>query len=163
MRDYQKYAAIVAFFAAVLYLAVIVAAFGMISLATNQEVVGDPAAGPLLGPSMAGAAVLVVFGLMVYVGVRTPPERQRVAPGFALVAGIAALASFIVVGALLVVVGGGQLFQAIGFAAAALLGPFAWTVGGLAFIVALVYTWILALRFGEKRGRPLWPWERREQ
>ena len=56
MRDYQKYATIVAVFATVLYAALLVAAFGMISLATNLDVIADRSAGPLVGPTMAGVA-----------------------------------------------------------------------------------------------------------
>ncbi|MGO4691328.1 DUF6121 family protein [Glaciibacter sp. 2TAF33] len=160
MRDYQKYATIVAIFATVLYLAAIVAAFGLISLATDQEVISEPNAGPLVGPTMTGASVAITCLLMLIVGLRTPPERQRIAPGYALATGIAALGVFIVVGGLLAVVGDGQPFHLITFSAGMLISPFAWAVGGLGFVVTLLYSWILALRFGE-RGRPLWPWERR--
>jgi Family of unknown function (DUF6121) len=159
MRDYQKYATIVAVFATVLYLAAVVAAFGLISLATDLEVISEPGAGPLLGPTMTGAAVVLVLLLMLIVGLRTPPEGQRIAPGYALATGIAAFGIFIVVGGLLEVVGDGQPFHLITFAVAMLLSPFAWAVGALGFVVTLLYTWIIALRFAE-RGRPLWPWER---
>ena len=162
MRDYQKYAAIVAAFATVLYFALIVAAFGLISLATNLEVVNEPDAGPLVGPSMVGAAVLLVFIVMVTHGVKAPPERQRVAVGFAVATGIAALGVFIAVGALLYWIGDGQPLHAITFAESTLLGPFALATGVLAFIVALCYSLILASRVGE-HGRPLWPWERRNE
>jgi hypothetical protein len=160
MRDYQKYATIVAVFATVLYLAAVVASFGLISLATDQEVISEPGAGPLVGPSMTGAAVALAFLMMLLVGIRTPPERQRIAPGYALATGLAALGMFIVTGGLLAVVADGQPFHLISFAADLLLRPFAWAVGALGFIVTVAYTWILALRFTE-RGRPLWPWERR--
>jgi hypothetical protein len=160
MRDYQKYAMIVAVFAAVLYLAAVVAAFGLISLVTDEEVISDPGVGPLVGPAMAAAAVALTFVMMLLVGIRTPPERQRIALGYALATGVAALGIFVVSGGLLAVLGDGHPFHLITFGAGTLLRPFAWTVGVLAFIVTLIYTWILALRFAE-RGRPLWPWERR--
>jgi hypothetical protein len=162
MRDYQKYATIVAVFAAVLYLAAVVAAFGLISLATDQDVIGESGAGPLVGPTMTGAAVLLALLLMLLVGIRTPPERQRIAPGYAFATGLAALGIFVLTGGLLVVVGDGQPFHLITFGAGMLLRPFAWAVGVLGFIVTLLYTWTLALRFTE-RGRPLWPWERRDE
>jgi Family of unknown function (DUF6121) len=160
MRDYQKYATIVAVFATVLFLAAIVAAFGLISLATDREVISEADLGPLVGPTMTGASVAVACLLMLLVGLRTPPERQRIAPGYALATGVAAFGVFIVVGALLAVVGDGRPFHLITFSAAMLISPFAWVVGALGFVVTLLYTWILALRFTE-RGRPLWPWERR--
>jgi hypothetical protein len=40
-----------------------------------------------------------------------------------------------------------------------LRGPFAATTGILAFVVALLYSLVLASRLNEY-GRPLWPWER---
>ncbi|TFB48438.1 DUF6121 family protein [Cryobacterium tagatosivorans] len=160
MRDYQKYATILAVFTAALYLALIVAAFGLVSLATDTDVVTQPDAGPLVGPGMAGAAVLLVFVLLLVLGVNTPPERQRIAVGFAVGTGLGAVAAFVVAGAVLYAVGEGESISALTFASSMLLGPYAAATGILAFIVVLVYSWILAARVGE-HGRPLWPWERR--
>ncbi len=160
MRDFRKYATIVAVFAMVLYLALIVAAFGVISLATNIDVITERNAGPLIGPSMAGASVLLVFIMMLILGVNTPPERQRVAVGYAMATGIAAFGIFVVVGALLFAAGEGQPFHVITFSAGMLLSPFAVATGILAFVVVLAYSWILASHLGE-HGRPLWPWERK--
>jgi hypothetical protein len=160
MRDYQKYATIVALFATVLYLALVVAALGLISLATNQEVISETDAGPLVGPSMAGAAVILVFVMLLILGVGGPAARERVAVGWAFLTGLAAFLIFIVVGAVLYASGSGELVQLLLFAAAQVASPFAWATGILALIVTLVYSWILAARVGE-HGRPLWPWERR--
>lgn len=159
MRDDQKYATVVAAFAAALYLALIVAAFGLLSLATDLEVISAEGAGPLVGPSMAGAAVILVFILMLAIGLNTPPERQRVAVGPSFGAGIAAFGLFIGTGALLTSAGDGQPFHVLTFAASMLLSPFSLATGVLAFIVTLLYSWLLASHLGE-RGRPLWPWER---
>ncbi|MBG6056981.1 fatty acid desaturase [Cryobacterium sp. MP_M5] len=161
MRDYQKYATVVAVFAAVLYAALIVAAFGMISLATNLDVISEPDAGPLVGPSMAAVAVLLVFVLMLTLGVATRPDRQRVAVGYSFAAGIAAFGIFIVTGAILYAAGDGQPFHVLTFSAAMLLSPFSLATGILAVVVTLAYSWLLASRVGE-HGRPLWPWERRD-
>jgi len=160
VRDYQKYATILAVFTAVLYLALVVAAFGLISLATNTDVITQPDAGPLVGPGMTGTAVLLVFILLLVLGVNTPPERQRIAVGFAVGTGLAAVAAFVAAGAVLYAVGEGQSISMLTFASSMLLGPYAAATGILAFIVVLVYSWILAARVGEN-GRPLWPWERR--
>jgi hypothetical protein len=160
MRDYQKYATIVALFATVLYSALVVAALGLISLATNQEVVPEADAGPLVGPSMAGSAVVLVFVMLLILGVGSPAARDRVAVGWAFLTGLGAFLVFIFVGAALYAIGTGQLVQLLIFAAAQLPSPFAWATGILAVIVTLVYSWILAARVGE-HGRPLWPWERR--
>ncbi|MEO6201498.1 MAG: DUF6121 family protein [Cryobacterium sp.] len=160
MRDYQKYASILAVFTTALYLALVVAAFGLISLATNTDVVPQHDAGPLVGPGMTGAAVLTVFILLLLLGVRTPPERQRIALGFAFGAGLAAVAALVVVGSLLYSAGEGQSIGIVTFGGSMLLGPFAAATGITAFIIVLVYSWILAAHIGE-HGRPLWPWERR--
>lgn len=160
MRDYQKYATIVAVFAAVLYAALLVASFGVISLVTNLEVISDPDAGSLVGLVMSGVAVLVVFLMMLLLGVRTPPERQHIVVGYAIGTGFAALAAFLLTGVLLYSRGEGVLANLLSFPGELLLAPFSWTVGILAFIITVVYSWLLAARFTE-RGRPLWPWERR--
>ena len=160
MRDYQKYATILAVFTTVLYLALVVAAFGLISLATNTDVVSQPDAGPLVGPVATGAAVLVVFILLLVLGVNTPPDSQRVRVGFAVAGGLAAVAALVVTGGLLYGVGVGELAGIFTFAGAMLLSPFALAAGILAFLVVLVYSWLLAAHVGEQ-GRPLWPWERR--
>ncbi|MCY7287444.1 MAG: DUF6121 family protein [Cryobacterium sp.] len=160
MRDYQKYAITVALFAGALYVALIVASFGMISLFTNLDVIDDPAAGPLLGPSMVAAAAVLVLAAMVLLGIRIRPERQRVAVGNSLATGLAASGVFSIGGGIIYAVGNGQLSSVVTFAASMLLGPFAAATGVLAFIVTLIYSWMLAAHVGEG-GRPLWPWERR--
>lgn len=160
MRDYQKYAITVAVFAAVLYAALLVASFGLISLATNVEVISNPDVGTLVGPVMTGAAVVVVLVMMILLGVRTPPERQQIVVGYAVGTGFVAIAAFIVTGAVLHAGGEGVLFDLLSFPSEIVRGPFVWTAGILAFLITVVYSWLLAARFTE-RGRPLWPWERR--
>ncbi|GAB3121807.1 DUF6121 family protein [Glaciibacter psychrotolerans] len=160
MRDEQKYATIVALFATVLYLALVVAALGLISLATNNDVIQQADAGPLVGPTMSGAAVITVFVMLLIEGVGRPPAEQYVAVGFAFLTGVLTYAVFILVGAALYALGTGALFDVLTFTESMLVSPFALAVGILAVIVTLVYSWILAARVGE-HGRPLWPWERR--
>ena len=55
MRDERVYATVVAFFATGLYLALVVAAFGLVSLATDSDVVADPDVGPDGGPVLVVA------------------------------------------------------------------------------------------------------------
>jgi hypothetical protein len=159
MRDFQKYATIVAIFTTVLFAALLVAAFGMISLATNLDVIADRSVGPLVGPTMTGAVVVLVLILLLVLGVNTPPEKQRVAVGYALAAGAAAFVLYLLVGAGLVAIGSDAV-AGILFAGEMLGNPFAVTVGVLAFLVTLAYSILLASHYGEN-GRPLWPWERR--
>ena len=161
MREYQRYAAVVAVFAAVLYAALLVAGFGMISLLADIEVIPVTDAGPLVGPGMA-AAVLLVFALLLWLGLRTSPRRQRVALGYAAGTGIAAFLGFVAAGSVLYLLGNGTLFSGLTFAAAVLREPFAATTGILAFVVTLLYSLVLASRMNE-HGRPLWPWERPDE
>ena len=158
MRDYQKYATVVAVFAAVLLAALLVAAFGMISLLANTDVISDPNAGPLVGPGMTAVAVVLVFTLMLLLGLRTKPENQSVAVGYSLATGFAALGAFVLVGVVLYALGAGLPGDSVGFAASVLLGPFAVATGILSFIITLLYSLVLATRMPE-RGRPKWPWE----
>ena len=160
MRDYQRYAIIVAIFATMLYVAAVVAALGMISLVTNTDVITEADAGPLVGPFMVGAATVVVLFFMVGIGIRTSPERQHVAVVASLIAGVVALCAFVATGGLLYGVGSGNAVDIVLFAGARLGGPYAWAAGILAFVVTLLYSIVLASRVGEN-GRPLWPWERR--
>ncbi|MFT2815227.1 DUF6121 family protein [Leifsonia sp. A12D58] len=160
MRDYQKYAVIVALFATMLYFALIVAAFGMISLFTNTDVVTEADAGPLVGPFMVGASAVVVLLFMAVIGMRTSPEKQHVAVAGSLLCGLIALVAFVVTGGLIYGVGIGEAVEIVLFAGARLGSPFSWSVGIIAAAVTLLYSIILASRVG-KNGRPLWPWERR--
>jgi FtsH-binding integral membrane protein len=157
VRDYQKYAIVVSVFAAVLYLSLIVAGFGVVSLITDREVIDEPLAGPVLGPVMAGVPVVLVFALMVKLGITTRPEHQRVALGYAIGSGFAASATFVVVGAVGFALEGGA---AAPFAGTLLTSPFTVITGLFGAIVVLSYSLILATQQGQ-RGRPLWPWERR--
>ena len=99
MRDERAYATVVACFAAGLYLALLVAGFGLISLATNTEVIADSRAGPLIGPAMTGAAVALLLILLILFGRRAAGERQRVAPGLAFGAAAACYLVFAAAGA----------------------------------------------------------------
>lgn len=161
MREYQKYAITLAVFAAGLFLALMVAGLGIVSLITNRDVIADPQAGPLLGPTMVGAVVLFVALRMVWIGIRTRPENQRVMLGYCLVTGIAAAALFVVAGALVYLFGTGDVGAATSFALGLVLGPFVVLAGLFAFAITLVFSWLLAAHVGSN-GRPLWPWERRD-
>jgi hypothetical protein len=160
MRDYQKYASVVAVFATVLFAALVVAGFGMVSLVTNLDVIADEAVGSLVGPTMTAMAILLVLVLLILHGISTPPDKQRVAVGFAVGTGVAAYGLFVVTGAVLVAAGNGDIFEGVVFAGSMLASPFALTLAALAAVVALIYSILLASHYGE-HGRPLWPWERR--
>ena len=159
MREERAYAAIVAAFAAFLYLAIVVAAFGLISLATNTEVIADPSVGPIVGPVMTGAATLTVFAFLLSLGLRVPADKQRVMPGVALGVGFGAYFVFAAAGGIAGAAGDpSQPFHYFLFTFAQLGSWYAITAGIAAFLVTLLYQLVLVGRF-RQRGRPRWPWE----
>ena len=159
MRDERAYATVVACFAAGLYLAVLVAAFGLISLATNTEVIADPSHGPLVGPAMVGAAVVMLLIFLIVLGRRVPADKQRVAPGVAFGVAVACYAVYIGIGGVVGAAGDpSQPFHYFLFAFDQLLSWYSLTVAVAAFAVTLLYQLVLVGRF-RQRGRPRWPWE----
>jgi len=160
VREYQKYAIVLAVFAGVLYAALVVAVLGVGSLLTNAEVIPDPQAGPLVGPSIVGVIVVFVLVRMVLIGMRTRPENQRVMLAYSIVTGVISWLLFPAAGAAFILLGTGDVPSATTLAFDLLLGPFAGLTGLFAFLVTLFYSWLLAAHVGSG-GRPLWPWERR--
>lgn len=137
MLSYRRYASAVAVFATALYLALLVAVFGLIALATGREPVsGD---GPLLGPIAAAAAVAVVLAVLLLAALRTPREHVRGSALRPLVAGIGAYLAYAVF--------------TFGF-----LGWYAVAAGLIALVVVLLFQLVIGARF-DVRGRPRWPWE----
>ncbi|MGN7797907.1 DUF6121 family protein [Leifsonia sp. 22587] len=162
MRDDRAYATVVAFFAAGLYLALLVAAFGLISLATDTDVIGDPQVGPLVGPTMVIAAAVMLLVFLIVLGTRVPADRQRVSPGVALGVGVACYAVFIAAGGIAGAFGDpGDPLHYFLFALSQLVRWPSITAGVAAFAVTLLYQLVLVGRF-RQRGRPRWPWERDE-
>jgi amino acid transporter len=163
MRDERTYAVVVAFFATGLYLALVVAAFGLVSLATDSDPIDDPAAGPLLGPIMVVASAVMLLVFLIVLGTRVPGDRQRLSPGVALGVGVACYAVYIAAGG---VAGSfahpGDPLHYFLFALAQLVRWPAITVGLAAFAVTLLYQLVLVGRF-RQRGRPRWPWERDDE
>jgi hypothetical protein len=159
MRDDRAYAAVVAVFAAFLYLAIVIAAFGLISLATNTDVIDDPDAGPLVGPSMIGSATVLVLVFLISMGIREQADKQRISPLAALTVGVAAYFVYAAAGG---IAGGAgdpsQPFHYVLFALGQLGSLYAIVAGVAAFVVTLLYQLVLVGRFRD-RGRPRWPWE----
>ncbi|MFJ8896151.1 DUF6121 family protein [Leifsonia sp. NPDC102414] len=163
MRNWRAYAAVVAAFATFLYLALVVAAFGLISLATNTEVIADPAIGSLVGPIMTGCATLMLFVFLLVIGTRVPANKQRISPGVALAVGFACYFVFIVAGGVAGAAGDpSQPFAYFLFAVGQLGSIYAITVGIAGFVVTLLYQLVLVGRF-QQRGRPRWPWEKDDE
>ncbi|WP_308467473.1 DUF6121 family protein [Rathayibacter soli] len=162
MHNFRRYAATVAAFATMFYGALVVAAFGMISLLLDRDVITDPSAGPLVGPVMTVVAVGIVLAVLLNIGLRVREDRQRIALGAALLTGLASYFFFGVAGALLIGIGSGDPIAFLTFLALQLVSPFAIAAGVLAFVVTILYMLILASKVGDK-GRPRWPWERYDE
>jgi len=148
----------VAPFAAVTYVALVVCAFGFISLFADLDVVTDPDAGPLTGPLMVVVATIVVVWAIVRETRRVP---LRVSIGTAAVAGLLAWFAYGASGGVFDAVATGDLANGAVFAATTLLAPFAVTAGVLAVIIVLAASAVAAASLGHP-SRPRWPWERHE-
>jgi len=155
---FRRYAAAVAAFATALFVALVIAVFGVVSLLTGEQVIGDPHAGELVGPVAVTAATLLVLGCLLLRALRIPEPRQRVAPLTALAIGVGAYFAYALVGAIAYLMGADPV-GALTFFGGLLIGPYAPAVGAIAFVIALLYMLVLASRVAD-HGRPLWPWEK---
>ncbi len=162
MREDRIYATAVAFFAAMLYLAVVVATFGLISLYSNIEVIDVSDAGPLVGPIMVGAATIAVLICLIVRGRAVPADEQRIAPVSALLVGVLAYVVFVLTGGLVYAIGGADPLGFLTFSFHMFGSWFSIAAGMAAFVVTFVYQLVLVGRF-QQRGRPKWPWERNEK
>lgn len=155
-------AAVVACFGAALYLAVIVAAFGMLALFTGADVISDPSIGAFVGPIMTASAVAALLVFLLVLGSRYDGRTQRLSLLSALGSGVLCFFVYICAGA----VAGGlgdphDALRYVLFAVERIGNVYAISVGVLAIIVTFLYQLVLLGRFRE-RGRPRWPWERDE-
>jgi len=178
----NRYPIVLAVFAAITFFALVVCAFGFISLFTNLEVIDEPDAGPLVGPSMvAFALATVLLSLLrraatlraqqapgMQQSSQTDPsaasrrssatDSSRVPVGWAVLTGLATYLVYALSGAILYAATTGSILAGVIFARDTFLGPFALATGVAAFVVALVFA-ILVIVGGEHPRRPLWPWE----
>lgn len=157
-------------FAAGLYFALVVCAFGFVSLLTDTDVVSQADAGPLVGPAATGAAVVTVVLFLLGVAQRYEHETRaaiaassgdpvRLPLGRSFLIGIVTYAAYVLVGAALYAITTGEPFSFVLFAADSSLRGYAVAVGVLAAVISAVYMLVLATG-GEHPARPLWPWER---
>src|SRR5690606_34228328 len=130
----------------------------LISLYTSTDPISDPDVGRIVGPLMIGVSAAVLLVLLLVNGMNTPPERQRLSVLFAFALGVTAVAVYVLVGGLLTATGTGEPLAFVLFVGATLASPYAIAVGLTAFVIAVLYQWVLTLRIDET-GRPRWPWE----
>jgi hypothetical protein len=160
VSEESRYATVVAAFTTVLYLAMLVATFGLISLYANLDVIDLADAGPLVGPTMSGVAMLVVFAFLVSIGRGATADNQRLSAATALGVGFAVYAVFVLSGGVVYAVGNGQPLEFLTFTFHEFGSWFSIAAGILAVIATFVYQAVLVGRF-QQRGRPQWPWERK--
>jgi hypothetical protein len=147
----------VAGFATALHVALVVAAFGMLSLLADAEPIADPAAGRLVGPITVGVsalALLLVLGSSLGRGMR-PWSLAGIALLLTWAAGVvgAALAYAVATGTVLAAVLFALSFMTVGF------GVIIAIAGALVALLAAVT--VRAQEGGAER--PRWPWERDDE
>jgi hypothetical protein len=164
------YSYVLSVFATVTYFALVVCAFGFISLLTDTEVVAQRDAGPLVGPTATASAILVVLlallraarryeASIARAGETRGSDPVRVPLGRAISTGVLAFVTYVLVGSVLYAATADQLFSGLLFAADAIMRLYAVAVGSLATLVYLAFALILAAG-GAHPARPLWPWEK---
>ena len=152
------YARTIAVFAAVLFLALAIAASGIISLFADREVLTERDAGPLIAPIMFAVATAALYAILVAFGRR----RGSLFAG-AIVTAVVTYFSFLIIGSALYSLGKGQLLLSLLFFGSNAIGPFAITVAVIAFVVALAFLLLLSYRDGGGAARtPRWWWENRD-
>lgn len=157
-RAARDRATVVAVFAVVLHLALVVCAFGFVSLLADVDVVSRAGTGALVGTAMLAAAVLAT-GVALVRDARsaTVGPRRRSWP---LVVGAVVLAAYVLCGAVLVALEEGSAFAGLLFASSTLTSVFPYIAGVLAAVVAVAYAAVADARPG--RG-PRWAWERDDE
>jgi hypothetical protein len=158
--DFRRYAATLAAFATALYLALLIAALGVLSLLLERDVIDDPDAGAFAGPVACAVAAAVVFTGLLVRALRVPPHRHDVAIGVALLLGVCSYLGYGIGAGF--VVGISDPYRFGPFVVEQLIGPFAAAAGILSLLVVLLDMLVLASR-QEQRGRPRWPWEKRDE
>lgn len=129
----------------VLYGAVLVAVFGLVSLALDRDVIGEPDAGPLVGSAMAAVALTVVF-LSVLFGLKPHAGIRRMPVGRAVTTGLLGYLLSPLAGAVVYALGQPQLASGIPFYLRYLLSPFVALAALIALVTVLLLPWIDSAR-----------------
>jgi hypothetical protein len=139
-------------FAAFLYLALVVCAFGVLSLLLDEDVVPERDAGPLLGPVSVTGCVVAVLVAMITLAAR--PSVQRVL-GPSLLTGAVVYLLFLLTGGALYGLGRQEPGAILGWALDHAPTVFAIAAGVLAAAVQAVFLLLLARR-DAGGGTPHW-------
>ena len=148
---------VVAAFAAALDLALVVCAYGFVSLFTDAEVIASPEAGLLLGPAIVGASVVA---LLLHLGRVLRRPGGVLAP--TLLAALWSWLAAVVVAIIGYAVTTGSVIASLLFG----LGFGVSWFGLLIPVLAALVAWLaLLVARAQAAGadRPRWPWERRDE
>ncbi|TFD51781.1 hypothetical protein E3T43_15985 [Cryobacterium sp. Hh7] len=159
MREYRKYAITMAAFSVVLYVALIVASFGVLSLLLNRDVINETDAGALLGPLMVTTAVLALVWVILSAVLRSPERLTQVPPLPIFLAGVAAYLAYCVFGGVFYSLGAGELFRSVIFIGGEMTSPFAISVAVCGWLIAFLY-FVVLLAKPDGSGTPEWPWQK---
>ena len=158
MNARRRYATTIAIFAVVLFLALAIAASGIISLYADREVLTERDAGPLIAPIMFVVATAALYTQLVTFGLRRGSIFVN-----AVVVAIVCYFFFLLSGATLYSLGRGQPLLGLLFFGSNAIGPFASAVLVIAFVVALAFLLLLSYRDSGGAARtPRWWWENRD-
>ncbi len=155
----RRFRVLVASFSATLYLALLIAALGLIGLITNSEVIAGPSRGPLLGPAMVAAAVSAMLVGCVRASRTARAETRRISVTRAIVVGLVAYLSYVLVGGVAVAIGAGSAVAGVVFVSEIVVTPFSVSVGILATVATIMFEVAIDYRMRHD-DRPRWPWER---
>jgi hypothetical protein len=132
---------------AVSYLAVVIALWGILSLALDRDAIEEADAGPILGPSMA-AAGFVVAGLSLWT-----LRRRRTLLGPTVAAASSVYVVMLIVGAIGYATTRGETVWLLLFPARYATSPF---IVGAALLAgfSIVFLWVVTVRDRRSAGKP---------
>jgi hypothetical protein len=154
MASHSTSAWAVAGFAAALHVALVVAAFGFVSLLADLEPIADPTAGRLVGPITVGASVgalLLLLGIGLSRGVR--------AWSLAGLAFLVTWATGVAAATIAYAAATGTILAAFLFALSFMSVGFGLIIPATGALVALLAAVTVRAEEGGVE-RPKWPWER---
>jgi amino acid transporter len=158
MAGQGRFAALVAVFAAALFIALAICVSGFVSLYGGSPVIVEHGTGPLLVPLMFAAATAVVFALIGVTGAKA--SGRIVLPAIGI--GLSAYLAFLLFGAVIYTFERGRVLLGLLFVASNAVSPYAITVGVVAILVAFGAVVLLVVRSaGGAEDAPHWPWEMR--
>ena len=157
MEPRSRPAWVLAAFSAALYLALVVCAYGFVSLLADIEVVASAAAGRLVGPAIVAASVSALL-LHLARALRDPARML----GTVLLAALWTWLAAVVVAIVGYAIATGTVLASVIFGLGLGIGWFGLLIPALAALVASLA--VLVAR-GQAGGieRPRWPWERDDE